>query len=141
MSIIFYIIFLIFSFYFLAIICDRYFVNSLDLVAQKWKMSSDMAGATLMAIGSSAPELFVSLFALFKPGNEAMGAGTIVGSALFNILVIIGVSAIIRKTVIAWQPVIRDLVFYCLSILLLIFAFEVIIYSILKSIPNINEKG
>lgn len=124
MIIFFHSIILIFSFYLLAVVCDRYFVSSLDSIAQKWKMNSDMAGATLMAIGSSAPELFVSLFALFKPGNEAMGAGAIVGSALFNILVIIGVTAIIRKTVIAWQPVIRDLIFYALSVILLIFSFR-----------------
>lgn len=112
------------SFYFLAIICERYFVNSLDIIAHKLKMNSDMAGATLMAVGSSAPELFISLIALFKPGNESIGAGTIVGSAIFNILVIIGASAMVRKTVIAWQPVIRDMIFYSLSIILLFISFR-----------------
>ncbi len=111
------------SFYLLAIVCDRYFVFSLDKIASKLNMNSDMAGATLMAIGSSAPELFVSFIALFKPGNEAMGAGTIVGSAIFNILVIIGASAMVKKAFIAWQPVIRDIIFYSLSICLLIYAF------------------
>ncbi len=124
MAIIFNVIALLLSFYVLAVVCERYFVDSLDTIAQKWKMNSDMAGATLMAIGSSAPELFVSLFALFKPGNESLGAGTIVGSALFNILVIIGASAMIKKAVIAWQPVVRDLIFYAMSILLLIFSFR-----------------
>ncbi|MFH1608702.1 MAG: calcium/sodium antiporter [Patescibacteria group bacterium] len=117
------IIFLIISFYLLAVVCDRYFVDSLDRIANKLKMNSDMAGATFMAIGSSAPELFVSFMALFKPGNEAIGAGTIVGSALFNILVIIGASALVKKAFIAWQPVIRDVIFYSLSIILLIFSF------------------
>lgn len=135
-------ILLLLSFYILAVVCERYFVDSLDSISQKWKINSDMAGATLMAIGSSAPELFISLFALFKPGSESLGAGTIVGSALFNILVIIGASAIIKKTVIAWQPVVRDLLFYALSIILLIFSFrdgiisfyEVIIFIILYAI-------
>lgn len=118
------ILLLLLSFYLLAVICDRYFVNSLDKIAHKLKMNSDMAGATLMAIGSSAPELFVSLIALFKPGNESIGAGTIVGSAIFNILVIIGASAMVKKAFIAWQPVIRDLIFYSLSIIMLIFSFR-----------------
>lgn len=52
------------SFYLLAVVCDRYFVYSLDQIAEKLKMNSDMAGATLMAAGSSAPELFVSFIAL-----------------------------------------------------------------------------
>ncbi len=133
---------LIFSFYILAIICERYFVSSLDIIAQRLNMNSDMSGATLMAIGSSAPELFISLFALFRPGNESIGVGTIVGSALFNVLVIIGVSSIVRKNVVAWQPVLRDIVFYILSILLLLFTFrdgvisftEVSIFIILYSI-------
>jgi len=111
------------SFYLLALVCDRYFVLSLDKIANKLKMNSDMAGATLMAVGSSAPELFVSIIALFKPGQEALGAGTIVGSALFNILVIIGASAMVRKAFIAWQPIVRDLSFYTLSIILLIISF------------------
>ena len=123
MNLILYSLALLASFYLLAVICDRYFVFSLDKIALKLNMNSDMAGATLMAVGSSAPELFVSFIALYKPGNEAMGAGTIVGSALFNILVIIGASAIVRKAFIAWQPVIRDIIFYSLSILLLIYAF------------------
>ncbi len=123
MALIFYLLALLVSFYFLAIICDRYFVVSLDKIAIKLKMNSDMAGATLMAVGSSAPELFVSFIALFRPGNEALGAGTIVGSALFNILVIIGASAMVRKAFIAWQPIIRDTLFYSLSIILLLYSF------------------
>jgi len=111
------------SFYLLALVCDRYFVQSLDKIAEKLKMNSDMAGATLMAVGSSAPELFVSVIALFKPGHESLGAGTIVGSALFNILVIIGASAMVRKAFIAWQPIVRDLSFYSLSIIWLIISF------------------
>lgn len=123
MALIFYLLSLLASFYLLAVVCDRYFVSSLDQIAKKLKMNSDMAGATLMAVGSSAPELFISFIALLKPGHEALGAGTIVGSALFNILVIIGASAMVRKAFIAWQPVIRDIIFYTLSIILLIWAF------------------
>lgn len=123
MLLLFYSLALILSLYFLAVICDRYFVDSLDKISQNLKMNSDMAGATLMAIGSSAPELFVALMALFKSGHESIGAGTIVGSALFNVLVIIGASAMVRKTKIFWQPVIRDVIFYSLSIIWLLISF------------------
>lgn len=75
--------------YLLSIVCDRYFVNSLDEIAQRRKLSDDVAGATLMAIGSSAPEFFTALIALFHGGKVGLGAGTIIGSAIFNILVII----------------------------------------------------
>lgn len=125
MSLILSFIILLISFYLLARVCDKYFIEALDKIAKELKMSSDAAGATLMAIGSSAPELFVSAIALLKPGNHgAIGAGTIVGSALFNILIIVGATAIVRKAVLSWQPVIRDTIFYVLSIVLLIIVFR-----------------
>lgn len=124
MLLVFCLLALLISFYLLAVVCDRYFVDSLDKIAQKLRMNSDMAGATFMAVGSSAPELFIAFIALFKPGNESIGAGTIVGSALFNILVIIGASALVRKALIAWQPVIRDLLFYSASIIWLLISFR-----------------
>lgn len=116
---------LIITFYLLSHVCDDYFVKSLDKVAHDLKMSSDVAGATLMAIGSSAPEFFVSIISVLKPGDYAeIGIGTIVGSALFNILVIIGASAVVRSTILTWQPVLRDAVFYTISILLLLWVFS-----------------
>lgn len=120
-----YVLGLLLSFYLLMKVCDDYFVDSLEKISKNLKMSSEAAGATLMAMGSSAPELFVSLIALLKPGNHgAMGAGTIVGSAIFNILVIIGASLVVRKAHILWQPVVRDMAFYCIAILMLLFAFS-----------------
>ncbi len=116
---------LLLSFYLIAKVCDEYFVESLDQIAKKLNMSNDIAGATLMAIGSSAPELFIAVIALVKPGNhEAIGMGTIVGSAIFNILVIIGASAVVRNTILKWQPVLRDTMFYSISILLLLLVFK-----------------
>ena len=118
-----YIVGLILIFYLLAKICDQYFVESLDVIAKKWKLSDDVAGATLMAIGSSAPEFFTALIALTKIGSEQVGAGTIVGSAIFNILVIVGMSSIVATAYLNWKPVIRDLLFYLISILILLWTF------------------
>lgn len=113
-----YLIALVISFYLLAEVSDRYFVVSLDKLSHRLNMSHDMAGATFMAIGSSAPELFVAVIALIKPGDhDAIGVGTIVGSALFNLLVIVGAAAVVKNSLIAWQPVIRDLLFYAIAIL------------------------
>lgn len=130
------------SFYLLAEVCEKYFVESLEKISKRLNLSAEASGATFMAVGSSAPELFVSLIALFKPGEEAMGAGTIVGSAIFNILVITGASIAVRQAFIIWQPVIRDMLFYALSIVLLLFTFndgiisltEIIIFLLLYAI-------
>ena len=111
-------------FYVLAEICDRYFVNSLEIITERLKISPDVAGATFMAIGSSAPEFFTAVIALNKVGAESIGAGTIVGSAIFNILVIVGASAAVSTAFLAWKPVLRDIGFYVAALLVLLFTFS-----------------
>src|SRR3990167_2995420 len=119
-----YILGLLLIFYLLAIVCEKYFVTSLDEIAKRWKLSHDVAGATLMAIGSSAPEFFTALFALTKVGSEQIGTGTIVGSAIFNILVIVGASAVVAKAYLNWRPVVRDITFYTIAIIILLLPFQ-----------------
>lgn len=105
----------------LARIVDLFFIASLDKISTDLRLSSDAAGATLMAVGSSAPELFVALFSVLKPGeHQAIGIGSIVGSAIFNLLAIVGAAALVRKTRLNWQPAARDFFFYSVSVLLLI---------------------
>lgn len=117
-----YIIILLACFVLLARIVDLFFISSLDKISKDLRLSSDAAGATLMAVGSSAPELFVALFAVLKPGeHQVIGIGSIVGSAIFNLLVIVGVAAWVKKTKLTWQPVVRDLIFYSLAVGLLVY--------------------
>ncbi len=121
MSLIVYLLILLACFILLARIVDNFFVESLDLISKKLKLSSDAAGATLMAMGSSAPELFVALFAVLKPGeHSAIGVGSIVGSAIFNLLVICGLVACTRSAKLTWQPIVRDIIFYFISVVLLV---------------------
>jgi K+-dependent Na+/Ca+ exchanger-like protein len=116
---------LLLSFYLLNEVTDRFFIPSLDYISHKTKMSDDAAGATLMAAGSSAPELFISIIAILYGGdNFELGVGTIVGSALFNLLVIIGAVAFVKSSKVAWQPMFRDMLFYTLSIGMLYWAFQ-----------------
>ncbi|KAK2849039.1 hypothetical protein Q5P01_008873 [Channa striata] len=111
----------IYMFHALAIVCDVYFVPSLEKVSENLHLSQDVAGATFMAAGSSAPELFTSLIGVFITKGD-VGVGTIVGSAVFNILVIIGICGIFagQPITLSWWPVFRDAVFYILSIVVLI---------------------
>ena len=82
--------------YVLSVITEGFFIVSLDQISRRLKLSDEVAGASLMAMGSSAPELAIALIALFSGGgaHSDVGIGTIVGSAVFNILVITGVSAV-----------------------------------------------
>ena len=79
----------------LAIVCDEYFVPALDVLVETLQVSPDVAGATFMAAGGSAPELFTSLIGTFT--QSAVGFGTIVGSAVFNVLFVIGMCAVFSK--------------------------------------------
>lgn len=51
------------------------------------RIPSDVAGATFMAISTSAPELFTNVIGTFLTNGD-LGVGTIVGSAVFNILAV-----------------------------------------------------
>ncbi|KAJ8291201.1 hypothetical protein GJAV_G00022550 [Gymnothorax javanicus] len=105
----------------LAIVCDDFFVTSLEKICEKLHLSEDVAGATFMAAGSSAPELFASVIGVFITHGD-VGVGTIVGSAVFNILCIIGVCGIFAGQVVyltRWA-VFRDSLYYILSVVLLI---------------------
>ncbi|MFV0521130.1 MAG: calcium/sodium antiporter [Mangrovibacterium sp.] len=121
MILIAYIFILLACFILLARIVDNFFVESLDQISHRLRLSSDAAGATLMAVGSSAPELFVALFSVFRPGeHSAIGVGSIVGSAIFNLLAICGIVACTRTSKLTWQPILRDIIFYFIAVMLLI---------------------
>lgn len=105
----------------LAIVCDEYFCESLEEISSALELSDDVAGATFMAAGSSAPELFTAVVSIFlAPGEQ--GVGTIVGSAVFNICVIVGVTALCSGQVLHlwWYPLSRDSFVYGISVLLMV---------------------
>lgn len=114
-----------FCIFLLAIVTGEYLIVSLDQISERLKLPANVAGASLMAVGSSAPELAIALLALFKEGgaHSDVGIATIVGSAVFNILVITGASAIARPANITWRVVVRDVFMYLASISLLLITF------------------
>jgi Ca2+/Na+ antiporter len=108
---------MLYMFYLLAQICDSHLTTALEFLVARFKMSEDVAGATFLAMASSAPELFTSIIATFVIAS-ASGVGNIVGSAVFNLLVIIGVTPIFagRTLSIWWYPTVRDAAFYTVAI-------------------------
>lgn len=116
------------SLYLLSVLTEDFFIPAIDRLAKKLRMSSDASGATLLAMGSSAPEFFtviIAVFGLTGGGNIAdVGTGAIVGSAIFNVLVIVGVSALFKSVKLQWQPVVRDMLFYVLTIVMMLMAFS-----------------
>jgi len=108
----------------LAVITDEYFEPTLALISADLNLSPDVAGATFMAAGSSAPELLTSVVDAFF-SKASVGVGTILGSAMFNLLIIAAGTALIGRSedggplLIQGYPIGRDSVFYLAAIGLL----------------------
>jgi len=71
-----------------------FLVDGASSVAKKFNISNLVIGLTIVAFGTSAPELFVNLFASFN-GVSDIAIGNIVGSNIANVLLILGVAALI----------------------------------------------
>mmetsp|Transcript_55613 Transcript_55613/g.120069 ORF Transcript_55613/g.120069 Transcript_55613/m.120069 type:complete len:722 (-) Transcript_55613:99-2264(-) len=101
-------------------VCDLYFSGSLEVMVEQWNVKPDVAGATFMAAGGSAPELFTSLIGACVTEND-VGFGTIVGSAVFNVLFVIGLCGFVSDEPIklTWWPLFRDCSFYVFGLSLL----------------------
>ncbi|KAJ6640174.1 putative sodium/potassium/calcium exchanger, partial [Pseudolycoriella hygida] len=111
----------LYTFLGLAIVCDDYFVSSLDRICEELKLSPDVAGATFMAAGSSAPELATVIIGVFFAKDD-IGVSGVIGSAVFNIMFVISVCALCSGTVchLNWWPLVRDCFFYSISILVML---------------------
>lgn len=99
-------------------------VNNAVNVANYFNISEKIISLTILAIGTSLPELVTSVTAAIK-GNSDIAIGNIIGSNIFNILLIIGVSAVIK-------PITYNITYnFDLSILLL----STVILAIFPFIP------
>ncbi len=75
----------------------RLFVESAENVARMLGVSDKFIAITVLAMGTSLPELVTSIVALAKKRSQ-MALGNILGSNVFNLLLILGVSAVISPT-------------------------------------------
>jgi len=99
-----------------------FIVDSASTLAKQWGLSDVVIGILVVALGTSLPELATSVVASYK-GNADMAIGNIVGSNIFNVFLVLGVSATISP--IEFNPAINiDLLIAFISTLLLfIFVF------------------
>ncbi|HID92390.1 TPA: sodium:calcium antiporter [Candidatus Peregrinibacteria bacterium] len=79
-------------------IADGAFMEWTEYFKKKWKMSNFVAGETIQALGTSAPEISISIIGLYILGeNPALGMATIIGSAVFQITIVIGVPILLAE--------------------------------------------
>lgn len=98
------------------------FVDGASSTAQNFKISKMLIGLTIVAFGTSAPELAISLKAL-SVGSTDMVLGNVIGSNITNGLLILGVSAMIRTITVKQNTVKKELPLHILISLILVVLF------------------
>ncbi|CUQ02724.1 MULTISPECIES: calcium/sodium antiporter [Clostridium] len=83
------------------------FVDGASSIAKKIGIPSVIVGLTIVSLGTSAPELAVSLISSFN-GNNGIAVGNVLGSNLFNTLVVLGGTAIVAPLIIKKSTIKRD---------------------------------
>ena len=96
-------------------------VDNACIIATNFGVSQNFIGLTIVAVGTSLPELVTSIVAT-KKGDSGLALGNAIGSNLFNILFILGFSAIISPLHVLNESIIDCVILLASSILLFIFA-------------------
>lgn len=100
------------------------FVDGASAIAKKLGIPPVIVGLTIVSIGTSAPELAVSLISALEGSND-IAIGNVLGSNLFNSLMVLGVTAIVLPIVIVKKKVKSDfLINLCVTVLLFILTFD-----------------
>jgi len=116
------------------------FVDGASSLAKKIGIPPVIVGLTIVSLGTSAPELAVSLISSLN-GNNDIAIGNVVGSNLFNSLMVLGITAIVLPLIIQKQKIKADfLVNISVSLLLFFLTFDSFFgkdYSLISRIDGI----
>jgi cation:H+ antiporter len=108
---------------FLLVKGSDWFVENAEKIGLALKISPFIIGVTIVSIGTSFPELFSSIAGVLK-NNTEIAVSNVVGSNIFNILVIIGSSAVVaRKLIVTRSLIDLDAPLLALSAAILLFVF------------------
>lgn len=107
-------------------------VDSASNIAKELGMSELLVGLTIVAVGTSLPELVTSMVAA-KKGENDIAVGNAIGSCIFNVILILGVSGIILPVSVAWSSM--------LDVIVMLVSGVTIIVMTLKSNKIEKTKG
>ena len=113
-------------------------ISGASSAAASFKVSKQLIGLTIVAFGTGAPELAVSISSLAS-GNTEMLLGNVIGSNILNIMLLIGIAAAIRPIKINKNTISKEL-----PLLLLISTVLIVLFldtSIIGSISNSIDRG
>jgi len=127
LTVVFYLFGVFYLLLFINVVCEEYFVETVNKAVEVLEIPESAAGATIMAAGSSMPELMAGLVGYtFKEAEDA-GVGTVIGSLVFNSLFIVGASVWVSPgQCIGIDPfsLLRDSIFYIISVVSVLIAFS-----------------
>ncbi len=89
-------------------ICADWLTKGCVGMAARFRVPEFVVGLTVMAVGTSCPELTVSVMSALK-GSSEMAIGNVTGSNLFNILIILGICALIKPIAVSRENIRRDI--------------------------------
>ena len=104
----------------LLIFGSNWLVDGASSLARKLNISDIVIGLTVVAFGTSSPELVVNLIASFN-GNTDIAIGNILGSNIFNILAILGITALFLPVAVKNNTVWKEIPFSILAIVIVAF--------------------
>ncbi len=140
----------------LLLVSGKFLVESSVIIARQFKIPSSIIGLTIVAFGTSAPELLVSIQAAVL-GHPDMAVGNVIGSNISNILLVLGLTTVIFPLVVRRSSIVRDWpVMIVLTLLLFLFLLDnqitrlegfvlavlfllYIVFSVMQSRKRINE--
>ena len=96
-------------------------VNSAKTIAESWGVSETLIGLTVVALGTSLPELVTSVIAA-KKGESDMALGNVIGSNIFNIFFILGMTGAIHPIKVDMVSIYDIAVLIAISVISFIFA-------------------
>ncbi len=97
-------------------------------IASNFGVSEHVIGVTIVAFGTSVPELITSMVAAFKKHTD-ISVGNLIGSNIFNIFGVLGISSIVKEIPVSMQVIKVD-VFWLLAVSFIIFPLMIIGYKI-----------
>lgn len=103
-------------------------------LARRFRIPELVVGLTVIAIGTSAPELVVSSLSAAN-GNGDMAIGNVIGSNIFNILMILGVTALITNVRLSKNNIKKDIAFVLISSIIMV------LFSLSNSLLGLGQNG
>lgn len=97
----------------------KWFVGSAIAIARSYGMPEDVIGLTIVSVGTSLPELVTSVVAA-RRGNPDIAVGNVIGSSIFNLLGIAGISAMVAPQVVSPEMLRIDIPLMILAMLALV---------------------